>query len=384
MKETPSHRRAALFAEPLLMPRTVWEQVSSDLPAAPAALACLKAEADRWLGLEPLTVTAKQTPPPSGDLHDYTSMAPYFWPNPETTDGLPYIRRDGETNPEFYTLDNARLEKLCAAVPALILYHNVTGSEPHAEKAAELLRAWFLAPATRMNPNLRHTQFIRGVTDGRGIGIIDTNSLIFLLDAVTRLPASSYWTEDDYRQLQSWFAAYTGWLTLHPFGLQEESEPNNHGSWYDAQVIAFSRFSGREEQIARRLERTLERIRQQIRPDGSQPGELARTLSLTYSTYNLLAFACTAELTIKTGADLWNECPELKNALKYLKPYYSAPEKWSHPQIRPFEPRSAAPLLTLAAGHLNDAELRRMQKELYQPQYRILFSKSAISGRKHP
>lgn len=235
-----------------------------------------------------------------------------------------------------------------------------------------------------MNPNLRHAQFIRGVTDGRGIGIIDTNSLIFLLDAVTRLPASSYWTEDDYRQLQSWFAAYTGWLTLHPFGLQEESEPNNHGSWYDAQVIAFSRFSGREEQIARRLERTLERIRQQIRPDGSQPGELARTLSLTYSTYNLLAFACTAELAIKTGADLWNECPELKNALNYLKPYYSAPEKWSHPQIRPFEPRSAAPLLTLAAGHLNDAELRRMQKELYQPQYRILFSKSAISGRKHP
>ena len=82
MKETPSHRRAALFAEPLLMPRTVWEQVSSDLSAAPAALACLKAEADRWLGLEPLTVTAKQTPPPSGDLHDYTSKAPYFWPNP--------------------------------------------------------------------------------------------------------------------------------------------------------------------------------------------------------------------------------------------------------------------------------------------------------------
>ena len=242
MKETPSHRRATLFAEPLLMPRTVWEQVSSDLPAAPAALACLKAEADRWLGLEPLTVTAKQTPPPSGDLHDYTSMAPYFWPNPETTDGLPYIRRDGETNPEFYTLDNARLEKLCAAVPALILYHNVTGSEPHAEKAAELLRAWFLAPATRMNPNLRHAQFIRGVTDGRGIGIIDTNSLIFLLDAVTRLPASSYWTEEDYRQLQSWFAAYTGWLTLHPFGLQEESEPNNHGSWYDARSSRFPAF----------------------------------------------------------------------------------------------------------------------------------------------
>lgn len=35
MKETPSHRRAALFAEPLLMPRAVWEQVSSDLPGGP-------------------------------------------------------------------------------------------------------------------------------------------------------------------------------------------------------------------------------------------------------------------------------------------------------------------------------------------------------------
>jgi hypothetical protein len=36
----------------------------------------------------------------SGDKHDYMSIAPYFWPDPAKPDGLPYIRRDGEVNPE--------------------------------------------------------------------------------------------------------------------------------------------------------------------------------------------------------------------------------------------------------------------------------------------
>jgi len=38
--------------------------------------------------------------PPSGDKHDYMSIAPYFWPDPKKPDGLPYIRHDGKVNPE--------------------------------------------------------------------------------------------------------------------------------------------------------------------------------------------------------------------------------------------------------------------------------------------
>ena len=34
----------------------------------------------------------------SGNKRDFISIDPYWWPNPETADGLPYIWRDGEVN----------------------------------------------------------------------------------------------------------------------------------------------------------------------------------------------------------------------------------------------------------------------------------------------
>ena len=52
--------------------------------------------ADEHLKKGPYSVTYKKALPPSGDKHDYISMGPYWWPNPKTADGLPYIRRDGE------------------------------------------------------------------------------------------------------------------------------------------------------------------------------------------------------------------------------------------------------------------------------------------------
>jgi Alginate lyase len=63
------------------------------------ALAELERRAVALLELEPPTVVRKQTLPPSGDIHDYLSMAPYWWPNPDTPDGLPWVQRDGDVNP---------------------------------------------------------------------------------------------------------------------------------------------------------------------------------------------------------------------------------------------------------------------------------------------
>ena len=58
----------------------------------------------------------------------------------------------------------------------------------YAEKAAQVLRTWFLDPATRMNPNLNHAQFIPCKYDGRAIGIIDfSQSYTSVLDALALL-----------------------------------------------------------------------------------------------------------------------------------------------------------------------------------------------------
>ncbi len=47
------------------------------------------------------SVMQKTQLPPSGNKHDYMSQGPYWWPDPSKPDGKPYIRKDGQRNPEI-------------------------------------------------------------------------------------------------------------------------------------------------------------------------------------------------------------------------------------------------------------------------------------------
>jgi hypothetical protein len=57
-------------------------------------------QVDSWLDQGPWTVTSKAKAPPNGTVHDYASQAPYWWPNSNTSDGCPYLQKDGARNPE--------------------------------------------------------------------------------------------------------------------------------------------------------------------------------------------------------------------------------------------------------------------------------------------
>ena len=84
------------------------------------ALDALLVRAREALNTESLSVMQKQIVPPSGDKHDYVSLAPYWWPNPATPNGLPYLRRDGEFNPQSRTdHDGLRMQRTIAAAKTL-------------------------------------------------------------------------------------------------------------------------------------------------------------------------------------------------------------------------------------------------------------------------
>jgi hypothetical protein len=57
-------------------------------------------KADSLLSIKPFSVVHKTGVPPSKNKHDYMSIGPYWRPNSNTENGLPYIRKDGEINPE--------------------------------------------------------------------------------------------------------------------------------------------------------------------------------------------------------------------------------------------------------------------------------------------
>ncbi len=323
------------------------------LVAQPGFREQLRQAADRAAAIPRLTVVDKTTRPYSGEAHDYLSFGPYWWPDPAQPDGLPYLRRDGETNPVSGG-DRPLLEKLQAAVAVLAVMSRVENSAHYARQAVRLLRGWFLDPNTRMNPHLCFAQGIPGICEGRGIGIIDTWGLCFLVEDIGLLEGSAEWTNEDLAGVKAWFSAYLDWLVESPEGRQECAEANNHGTWYDAQIVCFALFCGREEIARRQIDKfTRLRIEHHFQADGSQPHELHRTLSLTYGTFNLLGFACVARAGDRLGLDLWNwESPSGGNILqgvRWMLPYYLGEKSWTWPQIAPFRTARAALLLGLVA-----------------------------------
>jgi hypothetical protein len=339
--------------DPSALQETLRRVHAQDAALAPA-LARLRADAQKALESGPFSVMTKATLPPSGDKHDYMSQAPYFWPNPRTPDGLPYVRRDGERNPEIRKIsDRDGLGGLISNVETLAFGFYFLGDEPYAARAALLLRTWFLDPATRMNPHLEYGQAIPGVNQGRGIGIIETSGLVRLVDAVGLLEGSKAWTAADQQGLVAWFEAYLRWLRGSRHGRDEAATTNNHGTHYDAQVASFALFTGQRSLAAAVLsESRQKRIAAQIQPDGRQPRELERTRAWSYSVMNLGGFFSLAALGERSGVDLWHyETPDgrsIRKALDWLLPFAQG-QAWPYPQITPWSPKDLAPLLREAA-----------------------------------
>lgn len=314
------------------------EQIQNGDEPLTAALQQVKVQAETAKSRPFATVMDKAQTPPSGDKHDFLSRGPYWWPDPETPDGLPYVRRDGLLNPDTVGLDNFALKDSMRDAEILALAYFYNGDETLAQTATQRLRAWFLDPATRMNPHLEYGQAIPGICEGRGIGIIDTVSLRLLPDVLEWLKPSSAWTAQDDAGLRQWMSDYLDWLLHSSHGQDEARAHNNHGTWYDVQVALLA-LAVRRDEIAQNIlcEVPAKRLAKHLEADGCQPHELSRTRSFSYSCYNLLGLFDLATLAERIGLDLWSWRGEngatLRRALEFLAPYADAKNVWPFEQV---------------------------------------------------
>lgn len=357
---------ALLLGQGDQLPR-VKAEIAAGNPVFVSALEKIVEEADAALEQPVANVVDEGALPPSGDPHDYFSYSPYWWPDPDNPDG-PYVWRDGNVNPDRYTSDVTRIEAMADAVTSLVPAWYFTGDVRYAESAARRLRAWFLDPATRMNPNMRFGQKRRGHNYNSHSGIIEALRIRWVVDCAILLESFPGWTEEDANGLRSWFGEFSTWLVESPEGREEAMQPNNHGTWYNYQLVLFSLYGGYPDLARTHLEQMPARIFGQVFMDGRQPQELIRTRTLSYSIYNARALIGVARLGRRLDFDLFafrsTEGRSIRLAIDYLTPFIHGEKEWPAMQIRPVGTESPLQMYWAAALGFQDREFADLLREL--------------------
>jgi hypothetical protein len=285
-------------------------------------------------------VTNKTVVPPSGIMNDYLSLAPYWWPNPDTEDGLPWVNRDGEVNPltRGDNTDQVRLSNFLNAIELLSLAYYFSDDIKYANKAIELLNIWLVESETRVNPHANFAQGIPGLNTGRQIGIIEFSSVYTIIAAMQIMENKGVVPIATKTGVKDWLSEWSVWLRTSPFGVQESNMGNNHGTKYDFQVLGLLLYEGETTDAVKLVnDFKTKRIGSQIQPNGSQPAELSRTKSVNYSTMNLWGMTQVAQMGWQVGVDLWSfetsDGRSIRRAYEFLLPYVLGEETWTWQQI---------------------------------------------------
>ncbi|MEM9752879.1 MAG: alginate lyase family protein [Planctomycetota bacterium] len=269
--------------------------------------ALLVSDAEWLAACDPPTVIAKpaDVPRPTEDLRDYVSIGTYWWPNPDTPDGLPYVHRDGEFSPQITKYDRPRWDLHSEGLVRMHLAAGLVDHHRYTDAIERWLDVWYVNPDTAMNPHLRHAQMCPGLDKGRAVGCIDFNvrgahfvdALDDILDAY---PAVAPGVRD-------WWSRMFRWLTEPELRSWHEAMPNNIGVHYDGTIARLAMFVGDDATADRVLEEALwRRVDPQIDPAGKMPEELRRTRSFSYTLMNLAGFLDLACLADARGRDLFD------------------------------------------------------------------------------
>ncbi|CAO3615037.1 unnamed protein product [Cunninghamella blakesleeana] len=211
-------------------------------PELKTALCELKKLADQALKKGPYSVTFNKQAPhiaASGDIHDFLSYAPYFWPS-ETGDGK-YVQKDGKRNPDVKLADDqSQLSGFSDQLTYLCLGYLVYKNEDYAKRAVHLIKVFLIDDKTKMNPNVNYGQVVRGNDNptgiGRPFGILSTRSFATICNVLpTLFNYSEYKPISD--KVRKWFEEYGKWLLTSELGKKAGKTKNNHASWYWVQVI---------------------------------------------------------------------------------------------------------------------------------------------------
>lgn len=345
-------------------------------PTVTQALGYILEDADGWLEVGPWSVTSKNATGPSGDIHDFVSQMPYFWPSEGSPDGCPYVIRDGEYNPEAqqYSTDDDGMKQAFESSYALSLAWYYTGEEKYSKHASLILKTWFLDEKTKMDPNMNYGSLLPCVEpeDNPYIftGLISASSRItFVLEAARLLEVTEApgWTHNDTTELQKWCSDLLRWLTTTEQGKITLGGFNNHGVYAHLAGIALGLYAGNKGMTYELLNNVTLRIDDGIAANGSQPHELVRTQPFHYSMFTLVGFTHIISLAERlcSGPDLWNyigpDGQSIQKAIEFLiPPALNGKDAWPYEDDIHFERAAANDIFHFAADRGSEKALNAL------------------------
>lgn len=280
----------------------------------------------------PVTITSFIAKRSVGDCHDFYSEGDYWWPNPLDLEG-PYVRRDGQTNPENFVAHRQAMIRFSSIVGNLTSAYLLTKDNRYVENVMEHVRAWFVNEQTFMRPKLQYAQAIKGITTGRGIGIIDTVHLMEVAQSLYRLEIAGVLSKKDIEDTKKWFSDYLKWMSNHPYGKDEMNADNNHGTCWVMQAAVFARYVGDSDMMnfcRNRFKNIL--LPNQMSENGSFPRELARTKPYGYSLFNLDAMATICQTLSSEADNLWSYTIDgvknINKGIDFIYPYIVNKDNW--------------------------------------------------------
>lgn len=337
------------------------------------ALSLLTQKADAALTQGPWSVMDKKSTV-SKDKHDYYSLATYYWPNPNTSNGCPYIHKDGQWGPTIVaTGDLQAWANTWQAFSYLTLAWWYTGKADYATRAELLVRTWFLNSATKMNPNMNFGQVVPCEKTGRKEGVLEmSQALTQVMDGLRMLDTGAPgWTAADQSGMSAWFTAYLKWSTTASIAVAEGKATNNHGTWKDLQDAALEYYLGQTSAAKTLVTSIKKRIDKQIDSAGKQPMEMSRTRPWHYANYNLQGLIRLAELGKKLGVNLWSYTNasggSMTKAVDFLLPYGTGAKKWTFSDLDVFHASDLRDKAHAAATEAGDSAAKTAYPSIASP-----------------
>ena len=345
-------------------------------------IAVLKEKADLYLTSPLFSVLDKTTLAPSGNIHDYWHPAPYYWPDETKPDGIPYIKKDGKRVPgtimyeaESIKYDRTAIQRVFDQSTTLAIAGYIFSNPKYTEKAANLIKRWFVDKRSSMNPNLSYSQVRMGHNNnlGNSSGVIETKDFYFFLDAVRLISKSEFFSDNDEAKMIIWCKEFLEWLNNSESGEKEVRANNNHGIAFDLQAYALSAYIGDTDQMHTISLRALSRMKDHFEEDGNQPHEMKRTLTAHYTAFNLhlwlnlnVLLCNTSSFNLLTEERSYspNSIKPLEAAVNWVLNY--SEKKWSFEQISDFNKQRYQHLYhttKIHSPHIKDEFVHKIKKQ---------------------